>query len=112
MVTKTTGEEFLRFYLDPRVWPAGAYHEDEIILVDGQEAPEDLATVPSNSMVSIDGGDYYDSEFCRESQSFELVFRKWKKKQSTVSVVIEVDKTRYEDLKEMLRSFDAKVKII
>lgn len=54
-----TGAEFKRFYDDPVVWPADAYWEDGVIVVDGREDVEDLRAISDTSKVKVQDGEIY-----------------------------------------------------
>lgn len=106
MTVKTTGAEFKRFYNDPAFWPEGAWHEDDDILADGEE-PDILDEIPDNAMVSITGGVVFGLE--GEEPSLEAWFRKWRKKQTTASFVVECDVTKQADIIAMIISAGGKV---
>jgi hypothetical protein len=102
---KTTGAQFKRFYGDKSFWPDppsgpdgkrdALWHEDETITVDGVECNLDyeLSAVPENSIVTISGGAMYGGSWEHgEGPSFEAYFRKWKKQDSMVSIVLTVPK--------------------
>ena len=94
MTAKTTGAEWERFYADEVFWPDGAWHEDEEITIDGNPWPEDqdLAHPPASGKITVSGGIVRLSEAALEGQSLEAYFRRWKKLQDTVFLVIRVHK--------------------
>jgi len=113
MTVKTTGAEFKRFYNDATFWPQDAWHEDEEFEVDGEPISEDLAIedVPDNATVKITGGcvlglpDRQDGE----GLSLESFFKKWRKVQNTVVLVVECDKSILDSLKEAVRAAGGRV---
>jgi hypothetical protein len=97
MTIKTTGAEFIKFYSDDSAWPGEkgeVYHEDEKVLVNGDPV-EDFDSIPADAVVSIAGGFLVGPDWKHgEGPSFETYFKRWRKKQSTTSFVVEcgVDK--------------------
>ena len=88
MTVKTTGADFKRFYADSEFWPEGAWHEDDEILADGEEA-DILDEIPGSAVVSITGGVVLGIE--DKEPSLESWFRAWRKKQTTNSFVVECE---------------------
>lgn len=91
MATKTTGAEFKSFYSDKAWWPEGVWHEDEEITIEG-EAPADdfdLSDVADDARMVLAFG-YVANDEGDELGSFEGYFRKWRKKQTTAFLVVEI----------------------
>lgn len=113
MAIKTTGAEFKRFYSDEEFWPEDhdVYHDDECITINGEEidGAYDLAAVPDDSRVNIEGGCVYDGRFPEKEQSFEGYFRKWRKKQSTATLIVEASKDRIDLLVEAIKEAGGKI---
>ena len=107
MTVKTTGAEFKRFYNDPAFWPEGAWHEDDVILADGEE-PEQIDLISETAVVSISGGVVFGVGG-REPPSLESWFRKWKKIQTTMSFIVECDIADQANLISVIRSAGGKV---
>lgn len=72
MAAKTTGREWKKFYADKEFWPEGVYHENEEVDVNGN-----IATL-------------------------EAAFRRWLKKQNTVTLLVEVGKDKEEAVKSAI----------
>ena len=96
MAVKTTGAEWKRFYSDETIWPPGAYHEDDEIVVDGTlwNFGDDLMEVSDSAILSISGGTIYLGEHDAFGQSTEACFRRWRKKQNMVFILCESPKDR------------------
>ena len=115
MTVKTTGAEFKRFYNDKTFWPDDAatgsetYHDDELIYVNGEEYSLDIDKIPDAATVKIDGGIVFNAKFGGEEPSFDGYFRRWKRKQNTVSFVVECDVCHAELVKKMVRLNGGKV---
>ena len=95
MTVKTTGAEFKRFYNDAEFWPEGVWHEDDVILANGEEV-DIIDDIPETAAVAITGGVVFGLE--GEEPSLEAWFRKWRKKQTTASFVVECDVSKQADI--------------
>jgi hypothetical protein len=111
MATKTTGAEFKAFYEDKTFWPEGAWHEDEEVTIDGAEPPEDfdLSSVPDNTKLVLANG-YVTNTDGDELGSFEGYFRKWRKKQTTTFLSVEVPHEKAESVKAAIIAAGGRVK--
>jgi len=108
---KTTGKEFKSFYEDDSVWIYGMYHEDEVITVDGKQREEyetDLMQIADASTMTISGG-YVTNKNDDELGSLEGLFKKWKKKQTTAFLCVEIDLKKLEDLKVAVKNAGGKI---
>lgn len=114
MPAKTNGAEFLRFYDDPKYWPenSGVYHEDEIFRVNGEAVEDDfdMSTVAATAVVEIEGGIVLDSPLYKKKAepSLEAYFLRWKKEQTTVSLVVECPKDKVDAIKNAVRAAGGK----
>lgn len=114
MTTKTNGAEFKRFLNDDSFWlpEEEAYYEDEIIIVDGTQVPDyDFApdSISDTAKVSIEGGAVFSKAWDKESApSFEGYFKKWRKLQSSATMVIEFPKEKLASVKAALKAAGAK----
>ena len=108
---KTTGAEFLRFYNDETIWPEGAWHDDETILVNGQEVDhyaED--TIEADAQISIEHGVVFKDERGEvELGSFEGYFKKWRKAQNTVFLTVEAPKEKLNAIKAAIRTAGGRI---
>lgn len=115
MAAKTTGAEIKRFYTDPAYWPeddGNTYHEDEYVEVDGVPLAEDasIADIPDAAIVKIDGGIVFSDRWEPEqAPSFDTYFKRWKKEQNTVSLVVECDKSKLDAVMEAIKAAGGKV---
>lgn len=92
MATKTTGAEFNRFYTDQKYWNAGVWHEDVVVLVNGN-THEDLTAVPNTADVRISGGIVLGDQWDGDEPSFENYFKRWRKAQTLKTLVVECDES-------------------
>ena len=90
-MVKLTGSEWNRFYADAEAWPDGAWHEDEEITVDGKAAPDDFdfSAVPDAAMMTLAGGVVFFNG-TDDGPSLEAHFKRWRKRQTTIVLVVEV----------------------
>jgi len=106
---KTTGLEFKRFYKDPEVWPKDAFHDDLEIYINAEldGGDTDLTMVSDSAKVKIESGviiysDDLDIDFC-------AAFRRWRKKQSTATLVIECPRELVDVITAGIKSHGGKV---
>lgn len=118
MAAKTTGAEFKRFYVDNDFWPDGVWHEDEFLIVDGEEYEGEVSKLEDHAKVSINGGsvmfDGPDGK-CpwgdKDGPSFEAYFKRWRKKQTTGFVVVEFDLSKREAVFDAIKAAGGKVSV-
>lgn len=110
MAIKTTGAEFWRFYNDDKFWPAGAWHDDTVMTVNG-EVVDDYTreTIPDNAQVVVDGGVIFLDEDGDRYVNFDNHFRKWRKAQDTVSIVVECSTAAADAVKAAIKAAGGKV---
>lgn len=110
MATKTTGAEFKAFYRDKTFWPKDAWHEEEEITIDGAAPPFgfDLDSVPDNANLVLANG-YVSNENGDELGSFEGYFRKWRNKQTTKFLAVEVPNEKINEVKDAIIEAGGKV---
>ena len=110
-MVKVTGAEWNRFYADAQAWPEGAWHEDEELTVDGEEPPEDfdLAAVPDASMIAVSGGVVY-LDGVEELPSLEAHFKRWRKRQTTTVLVVEVPNKAVDSVRAAISAAGGKVR--
>lgn len=111
MATKTNGAEFKRFYSDSAFWPDGAWHEDVTFLVDGQQADDsvDMSAVADGAEVTIDGGIVLGAQPEGREPSVETHFKRWRKLQTTKTLVVEVDAAKLEAVLQAIKAAGGKV---
>ena len=98
MTVKTTGAEIKRFYHDKDFWPddnGDTYHDDEEIFVDGTslDIEKSILDIPDSAVVRIRGGIVFGPMWDSNEPTFEAYFKQWKKRQTTVTLLIECDVT-------------------
>lgn len=114
MATKTSGAEIKRFYCDPEFWPEDGddtYHDDEEIIVDGKpmDTDQEIQNIPDSAVVTIAGGIVFSKKWDGDEPSFETYFKRWKKKQSTVSVIVECDVSKRDSVVAVVKAAGGRV---
>lgn len=113
MAVKTTGAEFKRFYFDPEFWPEGEeyWHEDDTITFDGEVVDSiDTDALADDAKVTIEGGTVFGPKWeDGAGPSLDAYFRRWKKKQATVSFLVECNTEKAEAVKAAIRAAGGKV---
>jgi hypothetical protein len=112
MTTKTTGAEFKRFYADEIYWPkddGNTWHEEETVLVNGEVHENDYETIPDDALVTIEGGIVFGPKWDENEPSFELYFKRWRKQQTTTTLVVEIDRSKEEYLRMAIKAGGGKV---
>lgn len=110
MATKTNGIEFKKFYDDKSVWPEGAYHDEAVIMVDGEDATDtDLSLVPDSARVVIESGWVFvpDQD---DAIPLETYFKRWRKSQTLRSLVVEVDVAKLDAVIAAIKAAGGKVR--
>ena len=109
MKVKTTGAEFKRFYADPKYWPDGVWHDDDVVVVNGvHDSEADLAIMDDAASVMIESG-YVISADDSDLGELAAYFKKWQREQSHVSVLVEVGKADAGRLAEFVKQVGGKV---
>ncbi len=110
MSVKTTGAEFKRFYNDPSFWPEGAWHDDDVVLVDSIEQDDiDVDKISDTAKVTIDAGVVFMSANDRDGVGFDTYFRRWLKAQTVRKIVVEVDASKLEAVIAAIKAAGGKV---
>ena len=110
-MVKVTGSEWKRFYADAEAWPDGAWHEDEDITVDGKTPGDDFdfSAVPDVAMLTVTGGVVYWKD-TDEGPSLEAHFKRWRKRQTTTVLVVEVPHEAAEAVRAAIAAAGGKVR--
>jgi len=106
---KTTGAEFKRFYKDPEIWMGEAYHDDVDLTSDGEEVDinVDYSDVSDNSIIEFtDGVIVYP---CGKHVGFVSSFKKWQKKQTACTFIVECNIDLQEQVKLAVKKAGGKV---
>ena len=106
---KTNGAEFKRFYNDETAWPDGAWHEDEMLLVNGDEWAQGITEIPDDAIVNLSGGAVFGLPSNAEP-SMELHFKNWRRRQTTTTILVECDLTKVDDVKAAVKAAGGRVK--
>ena len=111
MTVKTTGAEFKRFYNDNSWWTQDMWHEDEEMTINGASRDDDveLIAIPDEAIVTISGGVVLGLPD-DEQPTFEAYFKRWRKKQSRMSIVVECDKDAVEAVRAAVKAAGGRVK--
>lgn len=105
---KTIGTEYKRFYDDDTAWPDGAWHDDELLLVNGDEWTQGVNEIPDNAIVNLSGGVVLGLPHGSEP-SLELHFSRWRKRQTTTTILVECDLTKLDDVKAAVKAAGGRV---
>lgn len=109
---KTTGALWKEFYNDEAFWE-GYYHDDTLIFFDDVEVEEYEDPLPG-SVVRIESGYVYktdDDSFTSHDLSLETFFKRWKKKQTTRTMVVTVDKDDFAKVFETISNIPGVKKV-
>jgi urease accessory protein UreH len=109
---KTTGKELKNYFDDKQAWPDGAWHEDECITVDGANANDndmDLTQVADDAKITIEGGIVLSDDQTTDGPTMESHFRAWRKRQTTATLIVTVDKAQEAALRELIKQAGGKV---
>lgn len=111
---KASGLEFKQFYNDDKYWSKGVWHEEEIVTINGKEVNDDFTfdDVKDEDEISIKEGMVYLNETIDIDNgiSFDSYFRKWKKEQNTVILLVNVQLQDLEKVKEAIKNAGGKIK--
>ena len=109
---KTTGKEFKAYYTDKKAWPDGAWHECDIVTVNGVVDDDfyfDVGKLPDNAKITIEGGIVLKDDQATDGPTMESHFRAWRKKQNTTFLSVEVQKDKADALRELIKQAGGKV---
>ena len=114
MAVTTNGAEFKRFYSDKEFWPddeGHTWHEDVLFKVDGEPVPDDfdMSNVADTAKVSMEDGIVFSPKFEGNEPSFETYFKRWRKQQTSTTLVVEVDLAKLDAVKAAIRAAGGKV---
>jgi hypothetical protein len=114
MTVKTNGAELKRFYADPSYWSNGdgeTWHEEEIITVNGVTT-EDVAIeeIADDAIIQLSGGVVFSNQWdVDHAMSFETYFKRWRKEQTTATIIVEIAKDRLDVLTAAIDSAGGKI---
>ena len=110
-MVKVKGIEWKRFYAE--AWPEGVWHECEEITIDGIEPPDDfdLSAVDDGAQITLAGGIVHlDFDGTIEGPSLETYFKRWRKRQTTTVIVVEVPHESAEAVRAAIVAAGGKVR--
>jgi hypothetical protein len=102
---KTTGALWKEFYNDEAFWE-GYYHDDTLVLFDGVEV-EEYENPSPDAVVEIESGYVYKNDedsFAAHDLRLETFFKSWKKKQTTRTLVVTINKEDFDKVKEAIKN--------
>lgn len=111
MARKTSGKELKAFYADDSFWKEGVWHEDEEILVNGQSVEDlEIGGLKDTDEISITGGYVFGPDWERSNgPTFESFFRRWKKRQTTTTFVVQCDLSQADAIKAAIRAAGGRI---
>ena len=115
MATKTNGAELKKFFDDAEYWNRGQgwYDESEFVINDSDEPDYDIdpSNLTSADTVRILAGIYYPGPDARSEDgiSLETFFKRWRKKQSTTTLVVECSKDHEDAVKTAIKMAGGRV---
>lgn len=108
-MVKIIGGEWNRFYADESAWPEGAWYDDAEITIDGQLVDDfDLSEVSDTSMLTVSGGIVF-LDGSVEDLSLETHFKRWRKRQTTTVILVEIPKCDVDAIKSAIKNAGGKV---
>lgn len=111
-MTKTNGFELKKFWgTSEPWWPKDGFVDGDSYIVNGIEVGEEFEPdlCADGDLIVINGGVICSNEIDDFGKDLEATFRKWRKSLTTATVIIEVDLTKQDELKETLKKFGAKI---
>lgn len=114
MSVKTTGAEFKQFYEDERFWPQDdgkTWHDDEVITVNGVVLSDGVDTdrMPDDALVTVEGGMVFSPQWDGNEPSLEAYFKRWRKLQTTRTVLVECDAANLDAVKAAVKAAGGRV---
>lgn len=108
----TNGKTYKQFYSDQDFWIPEAWHEGELLLVDGQDwGDRDIESIPDDAIVSISGGivSCEDPGWGKEGLSMDELFRVWRNDDTHKSVLVNIPRDRLEAFEAYVKSIGGQV---
>jgi hypothetical protein len=108
MAAKLSGAEFKAFLHDREVWPNdNHWMEDEAISIDGGEEGELPGEIADNSVVVVHCGTIRRPK--GDDDALVATIRKWRKRQTTVFLVVQVDKSKETAVRDAINAAGGKI---
>lgn len=116
MSVKTNGAEYKAYINEQSAkwWPDGAYMDDVVLMVNGEEIGEDNVDFDHAGMddadsVSIICGEFYSTPGDREPTSLIAHFKRWRKAQTTVRIAVEVHKDKSQAVEDAIKAAGGRI---
>lgn len=112
MTVKTSGAEWKRFYSDSEFWPDGVTHTDGILTINGEVIDDDDyadSLIEASARVTISDGVVFLHEDDTDGPTLEAYFKRWRKKQTTAYLVVEVIHEKVETVIQSIQQAGGKV---
>ena len=113
---KCTGKEFKAFFNDAVFWHPGddenerTYMDDVIVSINGDEFDDWLESdISDNCKVEIISGVVLHCAKGSEEQSLNAYFKRWKKEQTSMTFIVECDKSKYDAVVAAIKAAGGKV---
>lgn len=108
MSIKTTGRELKAFWNDDSVWPGESHVDGVSLTVNGKDhGSEAVDVLADDDHVVLNDGYFCDEN--DEGESLLTVFRRWRKKQTVRTTLVEYPEGKLEEVKAALKAVGAKV---
>ena len=109
-MVKTSGLEFKAYLNDDKVWPEGQLHDGRLLNIDGSEVDDfDLDAISDTAVIkSLDGFICHEDDLYSEL-TVQSHFRKWQKTQKIYYALVQVDKTKFDEFKTLVKTIGCKV---
>lgn len=121
MTIKCTGAEFKAFYNDKHYWVPHdkgttdrdyTWHDDQLITIDGNQDDErDIDLIPDSAVVQITGGVVFGPVVGPSEPSLESYFRRWKREQTTTTMLVSCDKSVLDTLMAAIKAAGGRVEL-
>lgn len=109
MTVTLNGAQFKAFIDDDTYWRDGMWVEDDIVVVDGVEVENvDCDTLGDTQQIKVSEG-VVMSDDGFEPMSYEIFIKRWLKKQTVKSVVIQFDISKTDEVMALLKQNGIKV---
>lgn len=106
-----SGAEWKAFYSDKKYWPDGAWHEWELVTINGVEQDDgaDLGQVEDDAIVLAEGGTVYLSEDAEDGPTMDAHAKRWRKEHSEVMLIVSAPKDKAKQVKAAIKAAGGRV---
>ena len=113
---KCTGQEFKAFENDATYWHPGnaeresTYMDDVVLEINGEEVEDfDAQQFKDTDIIKIVAGGVLYCTKGPEDQALDSYFRRWKKEQTSMTFIVECDKSKYDDVVAAIKAAGGRV---